>query len=183
MVLVWCSGGCGSAPTLLPQSVELALPDDSTTIAERGGGIRSLAQSKWRFFDGEFDEPMFVAEFDADGSLVALTENTILAAEVFGDALEVDGLRHSTAISGLTYTAITYGAENESGLAVQTRALAFFSGVNVGTGRVNVTGIVSEDRIDGTFDYSFTVQPSLESLIPSDIVTTDTFPFYAEPVE
>lgn len=182
-VLPCGSWGCGSLAGLLPDSVNLSLPDDSMAEAQRGSGVKSLAQSHWQFYDGESNLPMFVAQFDENGAIKALTQNRILGADIFGSTLYVDGQTHATAVSGLTYSAVAYGAENGSGFAVQARAVATFGGANLGNGKVNVVGWPNEGRLEGTFDYSFTVQGALASMLPANVATKDRFPFYAERVK
>jgi len=172
--------GCGNSSTL-PGSVQVSLPDSSTQTAMLGSGVQSLANTEWSVFRAADNRFMAKITFDENGAMSALMDNQVLGKEVFGSSIIADGQVQSTAIDGLSYTAGSFGSENDSGFAFEMRAVAFFSGIEVGNGSAKASGTHDADTMEGTFSFKFTLSSLAASLvtIPEGTKTEDTFEFKA----
>lgn len=182
LLLAGCSGGG------LPSSIELELPDGTVVSAEQGSGVPSLAEKSIVVYrlvgDNRQTTPALILELNENGSIESIADNT-LAADVFGDELILDGARHNTTQSGLTYAAATYGAEDTTGgLAFEMRLQAYFAGLSAAHGFANATGeYVDEDTIEGTFTFVSEVTLLANSPIAEQGNQNDTFEFSADVVE
>ena len=178
--------GCGSGGSGFPSSIEITLPDDTTTTAEVGSGVASLADSEWEVFrvaaDGVTRTTMVVTlVFNGKGGVSQFDDNTI-ASEIFGSQILLDGVRHNTTQQGLQYSAATYGAENESGFTFEARLLAFAAGIEAANGFATATGTFDEndpDMMTGTFAFKTVVTLFSNSSLAADGNQEDEFPFIA----
>lgn len=154
------SAGCGVGGPGLPQSVDVTLPDGTTTTATLGSGVVSLANSKWEFVATSGSGqglPFVTIQFGENGELDRFTENTI-AADIFGDTIIFDGATHNTTTPGVTYAAATFGAETSdaSGFAFEGRLNGFAAGLTVATATANASGSLDPDdpnRMTGRFAF------------------------------
>lgn len=178
--------GCGSGGSGFPSSIEITLPDDTTTTAEVGSGVASLADTSWEVFRVAADEVtpttmVVTLVFNSKGGVSQFDDNTI-ASEIFGSQILLDGVRHNTTQQGLQYSAATYGAENESGFTFEARLLAFAAGIEAANGFATATGTFDEndpDMMTGTFAYKTVVTLLSGSSLVADGNQEDEFPFVA----
>lgn len=152
--------GCGVGGPGLPQSVDVTLPDGTTTTATLGSGVVSLANTTWQFFATSGSGqglPFVTIQFGENGELDRFTENTI-ASDIFGDTIIFDGATHNTTTPGVTYAAATFGAETSdaSGFAFEGRLNGFAAGLTVATATANASGSFDADdpnRMTGRFAF------------------------------
>ncbi len=177
------ASGCGIGGAALPEGVSVRLPDDSTAQAALGVGPQSLANSSWEFFRAADDRLITRVRFNADGGVEELFDNRAVAAEVFGAQILCDGKSHATQTEGLTYSAGSYGAENASGFSFQMRAVAKYTGIEVGTGTATISGSHDGQRMDGTFGFKTTLTSIAATILPKEAAASDEFAFYALLIE
>jgi hypothetical protein len=187
VAFVMLTAGCGVRGGSLPDSVTIELPDGSTTSATLGSGVARLADTTWEFFvtaGPEQAAPFVKITFGPLGNLETFDDNTI-AADIFGSQLIFDGQRHSTTVSGITYTAGTYGAETSdaNGFAFEGRLNAFAAGFLVARGNASASGNFDPDNPDlmtGTFSFEFEVTVSVPGV--PETSGNETFGFIAHRV-
>ncbi len=175
--------GCGSTSNTLPSTIVIELPDGTTTEAEQGAGVPSLANSEWDFVrtSATGQSVSFVRiVFNANGGVDRFVESTI-ASEIFGDEIIFDGERRETNQQGIQYAATVYGAgtDDGTGFAFDARLTAHLGDFVVGLGAASATGTFAPgdpDVITGTFAFSS------QLTVPLDIPgaeQNDEFPFRA----
>ena len=160
--------GCGSAGGSLPDAVTIELPDGTTTQATLGSGVATLANTTWQLLvtsEAAQGVPFVIIAFGEQGNLEAFYENT-LASEVFGSSILFDGERHNTTQKGLSYSAVTYGAQTSdaSGFAFEGRMSAFAAGFKVASGEAAAVGMFDPDDpnvMTGTFSFGYDIEVSV----------------------
>lgn len=150
----------------------IELPDGTIIEAEQGDGVTSLANSNWQFFRAGATQAFVTVTFGPDGNLESFEDNTI-AQEIFGDTIQFDGQRHSTAQQGLQYAAATYGAETDdaTSFAFEGRLSVFFAGIKAATATATATATYDpddHDTVEGTFTFSVNVTIPQIPDIPDD---------------
>jgi hypothetical protein len=171
--------GCGQTTTL-PDTVQVKLPDGTTTTVQAGAGVATLASTRWTFFrsaDNLQSGAFATVRFGENGNLEAF-ENNKLAESIFGDEIIFDNSRRATKQIGLSYEAATYGAQTSdaSGFSFEGRLTAFAAGITAGTGTASAEGAFNPDdpdRIQGTF--TFTTEVTLLDIPEANV--TDVFSF------
>jgi hypothetical protein len=158
----------------LPPTVDLAVPPAGRPVpADLGEGASALATSRWRFTqepESAGPLPVLVLTLDEDGGLERLGENMI-APEIIGSTLQLDGIRHASGIEGLEYVAGAYGAQNGRGdaFAYEGRVRVFYSGLEVAQARVNLAATLDPDDpavMHGAIDYSVTIEEIVKQFVP-----------------
>jgi len=163
----------------LPSQVEVTLPDDSTTKSKLGSGPVSLANTSWSMYRASTNRLLTRIRFNEEGGVAELYDNVAVAAGVFGSTIKADGVSHSTATKGVTYTAGSYGAENDSGFSFELKAKAFYSGFQVGTGTAYASGTHDGQNMEGIFGFKTSVTGIAGLVLPDDANASDEFEFYA----
>lgn len=174
--------GCGTRATL-PSEVDITLPDNTKVGSRQGVGPQSLANTEWSFYRATDNALLTRVRFNADGGVAELYDNFALAPSVFGQTVTADGKSHATSTQGLTYTAASYGAENESGFSFQLRALAYFNGLEVGNGSAFASGTHDGQRMEGTFGFKSQVTGLAANFVPEEANASEEFEFFATIIE
>ncbi len=171
------SGGCWDAG--LPGTAEVALPHGKVLQAGRDTGPPSLAGTRWRCYRTDDDSFIVGVEFGSTGAVARFYENAVYFPEVLGSELVPDGRRRSTRFPGMTYSAASYGGEDEIGFGFEAHLGIRLLGIEAGRGVAYALGVREGDRLDGTFGYTTAVNP-VEGL-PFGAGLSDQYEFYAIP--
>ncbi|MFQ5413085.1 MAG: hypothetical protein ACE5E6_01370 [Phycisphaerae bacterium] len=176
--------GCGLFGP--PPTADITLPDGETVVAPVDSGAPSLANSEWSVHraqaNGQAGQAVVTLVFDANGGIDRFTDSTI-ATTVFGDEIILDGATHGTTQAGLTYTGMTFGAENDSGFAFESRITALFFGLEAATASATATGTFVDgdpNTMVGMFEFVSHAAGALQnSPIAQQAEQQDAFDFVA----
>ncbi len=169
----------GCHDTSLPQSLKVALPDETSVEAAIHSGPPQLANSTWALYEADKADdarevrglPLIRIEFGPKGEAVRGFDNTEFGSEYIGDTLVLDGTVHPALFPGASYVAQSYGAGDGPNLGFTAMGKFFIGPAEAVIASLTATGTLNEaaDRFEGTVNYHLDVNPEFAKVL-SDLL-------------
>lgn len=175
LLFVAAALAAGCYDTALPQTLRVALPDDSSREALIHSGPPQLANSTWALYKAKnagkalADEvpPLIRIEFGPNGEVVRAFDNTEFGTEYIGDGILPDGGIHAALIPGSSYVGQSYGAGVGANLGFTAMGKFFLGPIEAVVVSLTASGTLNEtaDRFEGTVHYHLDLNPDFAKLL------------------
>ncbi len=165
----------GCYDTTLPQSLKVAMPDDTSLEAPIHSGPPQLIDSTWALYEKKRADdprdgaasPLIRIEFGSEGEVVRAFDNTEFGTEYIGDTLIPDGALHAGIIPGSSYVGQSYGAGVGPNLGFTAMGKFLVGPAEAVVASLTASGTLNEaaDRFEGTVSYHLELNREFSKLL------------------
>ncbi len=156
LVIVALVAGCPAPEEiLLPEVLDIEMPDGTVVAARIATGPTSLANSIWACYRKDNNALIVRVEFGADGRITRFFDNVGYSPSHLGSEVFPDSEAHAFVLpANAYYRAAAYGKSAGPHFGASLFMHTWWGDEYIGHGVAYVRGTVSGDTFEGIFGYS-----------------------------